>query len=46
MDVGMQNRLSGDFSAIHADIKSLRRELLLKQFFDLSDENERIRVFL
>jgi hypothetical protein len=46
MDVGVKHRLPCCFPAIHANVKSLRLELLLEYVLDLSDKIKGVTVFL
>ena len=45
MDVGVGYRLPCRVSAVHADVESLRFELLLEKVLDLPDESKGISVF-
>ena len=46
VDVGVKNRLARCFPTVHANVKSLRRELLLEYVLDLPDKAEGIYVLL
>lgn len=46
MDVGVKDRLPRYLAAVHADVKSLRVELLLEYVLDLPDKIKGVCVFL